>query len=64
LTHPNPPRLPPATVPISRAEAEGFGLAAVHPRLGDARALFARADPDGVFANAHLERLGLVALGG
>jgi xylitol oxidase len=39
-------------------------LAAVHPRLGDARALLARADPDGVFANAHLERLGLVALGG
>lgn len=34
-------------------------LAAVHPRLADARALFERVDPEGVFANAHLERLGL-----
>jgi xylitol oxidase len=34
-------------------------LAAVHPRLADARALFSRLDPAGVFANAHLERLGL-----
>ncbi len=34
-------------------------LAAVHPRLGDARELFARIDPDGVFSNAHLERLGV-----
>jgi xylitol oxidase len=35
-------------------------LAAVHPRLADARALFARLDPEGVFANAHLRRLALV----
>jgi xylitol oxidase len=35
-------------------------LAAVHPRLADARALFARLDPEGVFANAHLRRLLLV----
>jgi alditol oxidase len=34
-------------------------LAAVHPRLSDARELFARLDPDGVFANSHLRRLGL-----
>ncbi|MEO8261586.1 MAG: FAD-binding protein [Pseudolysinimonas sp.] len=34
-------------------------LAAVHPRVPDSRELFARLDPDGVFSNAHLERLGL-----
>lgn len=34
-------------------------LAAVHPRLADSRALFERLDPEGVFANAHLERLGV-----
>jgi xylitol oxidase len=34
-------------------------LAAVHPRLADSRALFERLDPEGVFSNAHLERLGL-----
>jgi xylitol oxidase len=34
-------------------------LAAVHPRLADSRALFERLDPQGVFANAHLERLGV-----
>ncbi|HEV7742695.1 MAG TPA: D-arabinono-1,4-lactone oxidase [Pseudolysinimonas sp.] len=34
-------------------------LAAVHPRLSDSRELFARLDPSGAFANAHLERLGL-----
>jgi xylitol oxidase len=34
-------------------------LAAVHPRVDDARELFARLDPEGVFSNAHLERLGL-----
>ncbi len=34
-------------------------LAAVHPRIADARALFDRLDPDGVFSNAHLERLGV-----
>lgn len=34
-------------------------LAAVHPRLADSRALFERLDPEGVFSNAHLGRLGL-----
>jgi xylitol oxidase len=34
-------------------------LAAVHPRLADSRALFERLDPEGVFSNAHLERLGV-----
>lgn len=34
-------------------------LAAVHPRLADARAVFERLDPDGVFSNAHLERVGV-----
>jgi xylitol oxidase len=34
-------------------------LAAVHPRIADSRALFERLDPEGVFANAHLERLGV-----
>jgi xylitol oxidase len=34
-------------------------LAAVHPRIDDARDLFERLDPDGVFSNAHLERLGV-----
>lgn len=34
-------------------------LAAVHPRIADSRALFERLDPDGVFSNAHLERLGV-----
>ena len=33
-------------------------LAAVHPRIADSRELFERLDPDGVFSNAHLERLG------
>ena len=34
-------------------------LRAVHPRLGDARAVFDRLDPDARFSNRHLERLGL-----
>jgi xylitol oxidase len=34
-------------------------VAAVVPRLADARAVFERLDPDGRFANAHLRRLGL-----
>ncbi|MET0734871.1 MAG: D-arabinono-1,4-lactone oxidase, partial [Microbacterium sp.] len=34
-------------------------IAAVHPRLADARAVFERLDPSGVFSNAHLERLGV-----
>jgi xylitol oxidase len=35
-------------------------LAAVHPRLPDARELFSRLDPTSAFANAHLRRLGIV----
>jgi xylitol oxidase len=35
------------------------GLAAVHPRLGDARALFERLDPAGVFSNGYLEQRGV-----
>ncbi len=35
------------------------GVAAVHPRLSDARTVFERLDPDGVFSNAHLERVGV-----
>lgn len=34
-------------------------IAAVHPRLADARAVFERLDPDGRFANDHLRRLGV-----
>ena len=34
-------------------------IAAVTPRLADARAVFARLDPEGRFANAHLHRLGV-----
>ncbi len=34
-------------------------LARVHPRIADARALFERLDPDGVFLNEHLQRLRL-----
>jgi xylitol oxidase len=34
-------------------------LAGVHPRIDDARELFERLDPEGVFSNAHLERLGV-----
>ncbi|MEO8094529.1 MAG: D-arabinono-1,4-lactone oxidase, partial [Pseudolysinimonas sp.] len=34
-------------------------LVAVHPRFADSRELFARLDPAGAFANAHLERAGL-----
>jgi xylitol oxidase len=36
-------------------------LAALYPRLGDARALFERLDPDGRFSNDRLERLGVRA---
>jgi xylitol oxidase len=36
-------------------------LAAVHPRIADARRLFETLDPDGVFSNGHLERLGVRA---
>jgi xylitol oxidase len=34
-------------------------LARVHPRLADARALFERLDPDGVFSNGYLEQRGV-----
>lgn len=34
-------------------------LAAVHPRIPDARAVFERLDPRGRFANDHLRRLGI-----
>ena len=43
-------------------KVHGFDRAAierVHPRLADARALFQLVDPGRVFANAHLDRLGL-----
>jgi xylitol oxidase len=42
---------------VHRFDAETLGR--MHPRLGDARALFDRLDPDGMFSNAHLERLGI-----
>jgi xylitol oxidase len=38
---------------------DGERIADVHPRFADARALVARLDPEGVFSNPHLERLGL-----
>jgi xylitol oxidase len=38
-------------------------LAAVVPRIADARGLFERLDPQGRFANAHLGRLGLRSVG-
>ena len=34
-------------------------LAAVHPRLSDARALFERLDPEGMFSNGYLEQRGV-----
>lgn len=38
---------------------EADGIAQVNPRLADARALFDRLDPQAMFSNAHLERLGI-----
>jgi xylitol oxidase len=38
---------------------DAAAIAAVVPRVGDARAVFARLDPEGRFANDHLRRLGL-----
>jgi xylitol oxidase len=38
---------------------DASGIARVVPRLADARAVFERLDPDGRFANEHLERLGV-----
>jgi alditol oxidase len=37
-------------------------LEPLYPRLGDARALFERLDPEGRFSNARLERLGVRAI--
>jgi xylitol oxidase len=69
--HPEPVR---ALLPRIEGALAGFGarphwgkwhamdadaVAAVSPRLGDARAVFERLDPDARFANAHLRRLGL-----
>ena len=42
---------------LHRFDAER--IAAVHPRLADAREVYERLDPDGRFSNAHLERLGV-----
>ena len=42
---------------VHRFDAETLGR--MHPRLGDARALFDRLDPDGMFSNEQLERLGV-----
>jgi xylitol oxidase len=38
---------------------DAAAVAAVFPRLADARAVFHRLDPDARFANAHLRRLGI-----
>jgi xylitol oxidase len=38
---------------------DATGIARVHPRIADARAVFERLDPEGRFSNAHLERLGV-----
>jgi xylitol oxidase len=38
---------------------DAAAVAAVFPRLADARAVFDRLDPDARFANAHLRRLGV-----
>ncbi|WP_137845473.1 D-arabinono-1,4-lactone oxidase [Microbacterium sp. 2FI] len=40
---------------------DAAAIARVHPRLVDARAVFERLDPEGRFANAHLQRLGVRA---
>ncbi len=40
---------------------DAAGIAAVHPRIADARAVFERLDPTGMFSNAHLERIGVRA---
>jgi alditol oxidase len=42
---------------VSHIQAEQ--LEPLYPRLGDARALFERLDPEGRFSNARLERLGV-----
>jgi alditol oxidase len=38
---------------------DAAAIARVHPRIADARAVFERLDPEGRFANAHLQRLGV-----
>jgi alditol oxidase len=40
---------------------DAAAIARVHPRVADAREVFERLDPEGRFANAHLERVGLRA---
>jgi xylitol oxidase len=72
----NAPDLVDAAVPLVEAALEPFGarphwgkvshvaparLKQVYPRLGDARALFERLDPQGRFSNHRLERLGVRA---
>ncbi|MGN8552045.1 UNVERIFIED_CONTAM: FAD-binding protein [Microbacterium sp. SLM126] len=60
------PRIEAALAPFDArphwGKRHGFdraGIERVHPRLGDARAVFERLDPAGRFSNAHLERLGV-----
>ena len=60
------PRIEAALAPFGArphwGKRHGFDRAAierVHPRLGDARAVFERIDPRGRFTNVHLERVGL-----
>ena len=38
---------------------DAAAIARAHPRIADARALFERLDPEGMFSNAYLERVGL-----
>jgi xylitol oxidase len=60
------PRIEAALAPFAArphwGKVHGFDaerIAAVHPRLADARAVFERLDPEGRFVNAHLERVGV-----
>lgn len=62
------PRIEEALAPFAArphwGKRHGFDAAAiarVHPRIADARSVFERLDPAGVFSNAHLERLGVRA---
>lgn len=72
----NTPEQVRAVLPLIEAALEPFGarphwgklhlfdaerVARVNPQLREARDLFERLDPDGVFSNAHLERLGVRA---
>jgi xylitol oxidase len=60
------PRIEEALAPFAArphwGKVHGFDaerIAAVHPRIADARAVFERLDPEGRFTNPHLARLGL-----